>query len=140
MAMVICIPLVMLFGAYDPKVVVTLTFVMFAMTFVTFWWELGSWLDDRLIEIVYTGARGYYNWFSSVGAEGWIMNLVLGAMFVVLPAFWFGAISWSGVHIGGAISQAVTNASDGSRAAGAQGGKIATEVAKTVATKGMGKK
>ncbi|MGL4858497.1 MAG: conjugal transfer protein TraG N-terminal domain-containing protein [Enterobacteriaceae bacterium] len=140
MAMVICIPLVMLFGAYDPKVVVTLTFAMFALIFVTFWWELGSWLDDRLIEIVYTGVNGYYNWFSSVGAEGWIMNLVLGAMFVVLPMFWFGAISWSGVQIGLAISQSVMNASSGSQSAGAQGGKIATEVVKTVATKGMGKK
>jgi hypothetical protein len=45
---------------------------MFAITFVTFWWELGSWMDDRLIEIVYTGAREYYNWFSNVGVEGWI--------------------------------------------------------------------
>lgn len=37
MAMVICIPLVVLFSVYDTKVVVTLTFVMFALTFVTFW-------------------------------------------------------------------------------------------------------
>lgn len=139
MALVICIPMVMLFGAYDPKVVVTLTFVMFAMTFVTFWWELGSWLDDRLIEIVYTGARGYYNWFSSVGAEGWIMNLVLGSMFVILPAFWFGAVSWSGVQIGGALSSAVDKASRGSQQAGAEGGASAMKAAKTVATKGASK-
>ena len=109
------------------------------MTFVTFWWELGSWLDDRLIEIVYTGARGYYNWFSSVGAEGWIMNLVLGSMFVVLPAFWFGAVSWSGVQIGGALSSAVDKASRGSQQAGAEGGAAAMKVAKTVATKGASK-
>lgn len=96
MALVICIPLVMLFGAYDPKVVVTLSFAMFALIFVTFWWELGGWLDDRLLEIIYNGGRGYYSWFSSVGAEGWIMNLVLGSMFVVLPMFWFGAVGWSG--------------------------------------------
>ncbi|MFS6933747.1 conjugal transfer protein TraG N-terminal domain-containing protein [Klebsiella oxytoca] len=136
MAMVICIPLVMLFGAYDPKVVITLTFASFALIFVTFWWELGSWLDERLIEILYTGGRGYYNWFSSVSAEGWIMNLVLGSMFIVLPAFWFGAVGWSGVQIGHAISQSVMNASDSSRAAGAQGGKIAVDTAKAVATKG----
>lgn len=33
-------------------------------------------MDDRLIKTVYTGARGYYNWFSNVAAEGWIMNLI----------------------------------------------------------------
>jgi hypothetical protein len=139
MALVICIPLVMLFGAYDPKVVVTLTFVMFAIIFVTFWWELGNWLDDRLVEIIYSSARGYYNWFSNVGAEGWIMNLVLGAMYVVLPMFWFGAVSWSGVQIGHAISQSVMDSSRGSQAAGAQGGKMATDVAKKVVTKGASK-
>ena len=96
-------------------------------------------MDDRLIEIVYTGARGYYNWFSNVGAEGWIMNLVLGSMFVVLPMFWFGAVSWSGFQIGGSISQSVNNAGSGSQDAGAKGGKIATDTAKAIVTKGAKK-
>ncbi|HEN3655537.1 TPA: conjugal transfer protein TraG N-terminal domain-containing protein [Yersinia enterocolitica] len=139
MAMVICIPLVMLFGAYDPKVVITLTFAMFALTFVTFWWELGSWLDDQLIEIVYTGARGYYNWFSNVGAEGWIMNLVLGSMFVVLPIFWFSAVGWSGVQIGQALSQSMSNGTQTSQQAGAIGGQIVTNSAKTALSRGKRK-
>ncbi|CAI1554383.1 TraG-like protein, N-terminal region [Serratia fonticola] len=112
---------------------------MFTLTFATFWWELGNWMDDRLIEIVYTDAFGYYNWFSHVGAEGWIMNLVLGSMFVVLPMFWFGAVSWSGFQIGGAISQSVNKAGSGSQDEGAQGGKIAVDAAKSVATKGAKK-
>jgi hypothetical protein len=135
MAMVICIPLVMLLGAYDPRVVITLTFAMFALTFVTFWWELGSWLDDRLIEIVYTGARGYYNWFSNVGAEGWIMNLVLGSMFVVLPMFWFGAVGWSGVQIGHALSQSMSSGTQISQQAGAAGGQTVTNTAKSALSK-----
>lgn len=139
MAMVICIPLVMLFGAYDPKVVVTLTFALFAMIFVTFWWELASWLDDRLIEIVYTGARGYYGWFSSVGAEGWIMNLVLGAMFVVLPAFWCGAMGWSGAQIGQVISQSINGGIQAPQQAGAAGGQMATNAAKTALSRGKRK-
>nr|WP_082153156.1 conjugal transfer protein TraG N-terminal domain-containing protein [Yersinia similis] len=139
MAMVICIPLVMLFGAYDPKVVVTLTFALFAMIFVTFWWELASWLDDRLIEIVYTGARGYYGWFSSVGAEGWIMNLVLGAMFVVLPAFWCGAVGWSGAQIGQIISQSINGGTQLSQQAGAAGGQMATNAAKSALSRGKRK-
>lgn len=96
MAIVVCIPLVMLFGAYDPKVVVTITFAMFALIFVPFWWELGGWLDDKLIELMYASYKGYTNsfnnWLASTGSDGWIMNLVLGAMYVVLPMFWFGAV------------------------------------------------
>jgi hypothetical protein len=56
MAIVVCIPLVMLFGAYDP-VVVTITFAMFALIFVPFWWELGGWLDDKLIELMYASYK-----------------------------------------------------------------------------------
>ncbi|WP_096248490.1 conjugal transfer protein TraG N-terminal domain-containing protein [Escherichia coli] len=94
MAIVICIPLVMLFGAYDPKVVVTITFAMFAIIFVPFWWELGGWLDDKLIQLLYASYRGYINsfnnWLASSGSDGWIMNLVLGAMYVVEPP----RVSW----------------------------------------------
>ncbi len=40
MAQVICIQLITLCSAWDVKVVITLTFVQFAMFFLTFWWEL----------------------------------------------------------------------------------------------------
>lgn len=67
------------------------------------------------------------------------MNLVLGAMYVVLPMFWFGAVSWSGVNIGQALSSGVDKASQGSQQAGAKGPGVAGEVVKTVATKGASK-
>ncbi|MCX9048727.1 conjugal transfer protein TraG N-terminal domain-containing protein [Citrobacter portucalensis] len=143
MAIVVCIPLVMLFGAYDPKVVVTITFAMFALIFVPFWWELGGWLDDELIQLMYASYKGYTNnfniWLASTGSDGWILNLVLGAMYVMLPMFWFGAVSWSGVQIGGALSSVVDKATQGAKDAGAKGPGVAGEVVKTVATKGASK-
>lgn len=47
MTLVICIPLITLCSAWDVKVVMTLTFVQFALFFLTFWWELarsGCWM------------------------------------------------------------------------------------------------
>lgn len=55
MALVIVIPLVLMFSVYSPKAVVTVSFAMFALMFLTFWWEFAGWLDDRLIDIVYSG-------------------------------------------------------------------------------------
>ncbi|WP_261232297.1 hypothetical protein [Serratia entomophila] len=68
------------------------------------------------------------------------MNLVLGSMFVVLPAFWFSAVGWSGVQIGSMISKSISDASSSSQQAGAQGMKVAMDAVKTVATKGKGTK
>ncbi|EAO4507535.1 conjugal transfer protein TraG, partial [Salmonella enterica] len=29
-----------------------------------------------------------------------IINLVMGSMFLVLPTFWLGAMTWAGVRVG----------------------------------------
>ncbi|UPK80653.1 conjugal transfer protein TraG N-terminal domain-containing protein [Proteus vulgaris] len=134
MALIIIIPLILLLGVYEPKIIITLTFVMFAWLFVPFWWALASWLDDKLIELLYASYKGYrgdFNiWLASTGSDSWIMNLVLGAMYVVLPLFWFGAVSWSGVNLGFAVSSAISSGSKGIQQAGAQGGSAMLNVVK----------
>nr|MBG2990023.1 conjugal transfer protein TraG N-terminal domain-containing protein [Proteus mirabilis] len=101
---------------------------------IPFWWELAGWLDDKLIELLYASYKGYsgdFNiWLSSTGSDGWIMNLVLGAMYIVLPLFWFGAVSWSGVNLGFAVSSVISSGSKGIQQAGAQGGSVMVDVVK----------
>ncbi len=43
MALVICIPLVLLFGTYELKGLVTVSCVEFALFFVDFWFQLARW-------------------------------------------------------------------------------------------------
>jgi hypothetical protein len=47
MALVICIPLVLVVGTYDLKTVVTVSVVQFALFFVDFWFQLARWIDSR---------------------------------------------------------------------------------------------
>lgn len=144
MALIIIIPLILLLGVYEPKIIITLTFVMFAWLFVPFWWALASWLDDKLIELLYASYKGYrgdFNiWLASTGSDSWIMNLVLGAMYVVLPLFWFGAVSWSGVNLGFTVSSAISSGSKGTQQAGAQGGSAMLNVVKNIGVKNSFKK
>ncbi|MFP3490099.1 conjugal transfer protein TraG N-terminal domain-containing protein, partial [Staphylococcus sp. SIMBA_130] len=85
---------------YEPKTVVTISFALFALQFITFWWALAGWLDDRLITILFnnmadqglTSSVPFANFMSSTN-DGWIMNLVLGMMYLVFPAFWMGMLS-----------------------------------------------
>jgi hypothetical protein len=48
-----------------------------------------------------------------------IMNFVMASMFLVLPAFWMGALSWAGVRIGGSLEAAFkTGTNDVQKAGG----------------------
>ncbi len=97
MMIIIVIPVLVMFSTYDPKTIVTISFALFALQFITFWWELSGWLDDRLITILYSSlaVSGLASEvpiadFLSSPRDGWIMNLVLGMMYVVFPWFWVG--------------------------------------------------
>lgn len=136
MMVITVIPALLMFSAYDPKTIFTISFALFALQFITFWWELAGWLDDRLITILYDNmaAQGIANssvpfaaFFSST-ADGWIMNLVLGMMYVVFPAFWVGMLGWAGARIGTMAS----HLSDGAKMpmdAGTEAGKKAQTTA-----------
>lgn len=143
MMIITVIPVLMMFSAYEPKTVVTISFALFALQFITFWWELAGWLDDRMITILYSSlaesglASGQpIADFLSSPRDGWIMNLVLGMMYVVFPAFWMGMLSWAGVRIGGVIDSAMSAASKMPQQAGSDGAKQTAGAIKTVATKG----
>lgn len=122
MALVICIPLVTLCSAWDVKVVMTLTFVQFALFFLTFWWELARWLDSWLLDVLYN-SNTHSSW-NLAGIQNTqddvIINLVMGSMFLVLPTFWLGAMTWAGVRVGMAVNGALTG---GIKVAQDSGGK-----------------
>jgi hypothetical protein len=131
MMIIIVIPALLMFSAYEPKTVITISFALFALMFITFWWELAGWLDDRLITVLYDNMSDqgisdsdipFANFVSST-ADGWIMNLVLGMMYLVFPAFWVGMLGWAGAHIGSMASQLSDGAKMPQRAASEAGNK-----------------
>lgn len=126
MALVICIPVILLFSAWDLKTVITLSFVQFALFFLTFWWELARWLDNWLMQMMYdSDTHSYFNlWGLQNTSDDLIVNIIMGVMFLVLPAFWLGALTWAGVRIGAAIAGVMGSAVGDIRSAGEQVGKM----------------
>ncbi|REF26074.1 TraG-like protein [Xenorhabdus cabanillasii] len=102
MALYILIPLLLLFAGYEFKTVFTLTFVIFALNFLTFWWELARWLDSHLLDALY--GSDTHSLFNLAGmqntSDDLIMGLVMGTLFIVLPMIWLGALAWAGVRMG----------------------------------------
>ncbi|MDH0425396.1 conjugal transfer protein TraG N-terminal domain-containing protein [Stutzerimonas stutzeri] len=127
MALVICIPLVLVIGTYDLKTVVTISIVQFALFFVDFWFQLARWIDSTILDALYGWGTGYgrphMNFNLEMGLNNtfgdMIISFVMATMFIALPAFWVAALSWVGVRTGGLLQ----GLSDGTRPASQAGGK-----------------
>lgn len=108
MALVICIPLVLLIGTYDLKTVVTISVVQFALFFVDFWFQLARWIDSTILDALYGWGFGWnrphVNFDPLIGLNNtfgdMMVNFVMAAMFIVLPTFWVAALGWAGMQAG----------------------------------------
>ncbi|EBS4549555.1 conjugal transfer protein TraG, partial [Salmonella enterica subsp. enterica serovar Newport] len=104
----------------------------FALIFISFWWEVAGWLDDKLLIMTYDSITD----FTKSVNDGWIMNIVLGTMYIVFPLGWFAMMGWTGVRIGDLVSQGINKAGGLSQNAAESGPKAAGAAAKAVVTKG----
>ncbi|MBW7862749.1 MAG: conjugal transfer protein TraG N-terminal domain-containing protein, partial [Rhodocyclaceae bacterium] len=127
MALVICIPMVLLIGTYDLKTVVTVSVVQFALFFVDFWFQLARWIDSTILDALYGSGFGWNrphaNFDPLIGLDNafgdMLLNFVMAAMFVVLPGFWVAALAWAGVRAGN-VAQMMATSTDGAKSAGSK--------------------
>jgi hypothetical protein len=132
MALVICIPLVLLVGTYDLKTVVVLSIVQFSFFFVDFWFQLARWIDSTILDALYGWGFGWNrphsNFDPVMGLNNafgdLLLNFVMGTMFIVLPTFWVTALGWAGIHAGAAL-QGLVNGTGDAKAAGGKVGNMA---------------
>lgn len=137
MALVICIPLVLMVGTYDLKGVVTVSCVEFALFFTDFWFQLARWLDSTILDALYGwgfGAnRPQTNFDPVMGLNNafgdMLLNFVTATMFIVLPTFWVMALGWAGVRAGNILG-ALTAATGDAKSAGGTGSKTVMGAAK----------
>ncbi|THF64874.1 conjugal transfer protein TraG [Pseudothauera nasutitermitis] len=128
MALVICIPMVLLIGTYDLKTLVTVSVVQFSLFFVDFWFQLARWVDSTILDALYGWGWGYNrphtNFDPLIGLNNafgdMLLNFVMAAMFIVLPGFWVTALAWAGIRAGNFV-QMMTTATDGAKSAGSKG-------------------
>ncbi|MCL1861226.1 MAG: conjugal transfer protein TraG N-terminal domain-containing protein [Proteobacteria bacterium] len=143
MALVICIPLVLLIGLYDLKALMTVSCIQFALFFVDFWFQLARWVDSTIMDALYGWNSPHSNLNPLMGLNNhfadFLLNFVMSAMFIVLPLLWVSALGWVGLQAGGLL-QGLSNGTAGARAAGASGwaaaGQIASKITQAVSKSG----
>ncbi|HFV8254126.1 TPA: conjugal transfer protein TraG N-terminal domain-containing protein, partial [Escherichia coli] len=130
MAVYIMLPLILAFAAYEFSTLITLTFVVFALNFLTFWWELARWLDSWMLTALYSSDT--HSRVNMMGLQNTsddiIMNFVMGTMFIILPAVWLGALSWAGISAGVAIANAARDGTSAAHQAASKAGDLVGKV------------
>ncbi|MBW1007858.1 conjugal transfer protein TraG N-terminal domain-containing protein, partial [Pseudomonas aeruginosa] len=125
MAMVICIPMVLVIGTYQLKVAMTMTVVFFAMMFVDFWFQLARYIDSTILDAFYGSGSPHLSFDPVMGlntaTQDAILNFVMGSMFIVLPLLWMTAIGWSGIQTGSVLN-GLSRGTEGVQAAGKEAG------------------
>ncbi|HBN9505256.1 MULTISPECIES: conjugal transfer protein TraG N-terminal domain-containing protein [Pseudomonadota] len=130
MALVICIPLVLLIGTYDLKTMVTVSVVQFALFFTEFWFQLARWIDSTILDALYGWGWGWNrphtNFDPLVGLNNtfgdMLLNFVMATMFLILPTFWVAALAWAGIRAGNVLQGLSTGTRDAGQAGGRGGG------------------
>lgn len=133
MGTIISLPLVLLISTYQLKALMTITFALFTLHMLTFWWELARWIDSSMLETLYNQVSVADQALLSLPTAGFmdgtvtaqVIEYVMGAMFVLLPMIFIGAMSWAGYNVGSAIQTLLTR---GTEAAQTQAGRGSSQL------------
>ncbi len=106
MVLVISIPIVLVLSGYSFGALFQLSFGMFTIHFLTFFWELSRWLDSKLLAGLYMNqgvgavATRMMPW-TDHGASYWVSDFVLWGSLVAMPAVFLVVMSWAGMQAQG---------------------------------------
>jgi len=141
MAIIICLPLIIVMSTYDLKVVMMISFGLFTLHMLSFWWELARWMDSSLISALYNNP--FYipmseSSFFNAPLSQQVLQIVMAAMFSLLPALFFVAMSWAGYALGRGMDGMLSSGTNPVKEAGAAGGNAVITGGK-MTTRGGGK-
>jgi len=121
----------MVISSYSFKVAGMATFGLFAMWFLTFWWELARWINANLVDLLYRSDAAKLSWLSAANNlyDRMVLQFVEGMMFLVLPTIWVAVLGWAGMRVGDSLGRSVAQSTAPSQGAGQKGGSQAQSTA-----------
>jgi hypothetical protein len=128
MVLVISIPIVLVLSGYSFGALFQLSFGMFTIHFLTFFWELSRWLDSKLLAGLYMNqgmdavATRMMPW-TDHGASYWMSDFVLWGSLVAMPMLFLVIMGWSGMAVSGFLAAAYL----GGSSAGGTSGQIGSQ-------------
>ncbi|MFA0077678.1 conjugal transfer protein TraG N-terminal domain-containing protein [Vibrio artabrorum] len=127
--LVIAAPIVSLIGLFRAGVLMSLLITYFGLVTLTFWWDLGMWMESNLLESIYKAhatvnpisqlTSNIITMTSNVIDDG-ILSMTLMVYYVAITSVWLGLLGYAGyktsaVSVGSFINdieQTTTKGSD----------------------------
>lgn len=111
------------FSSYEPGKIIFMSVVVLSVKFWTVLWAIANWLDNNLIEAI---KPSWYNLqLTNNLLVEMIIDFVIGGLFVVVPLFWSGVLTWAGFKVGNDMTNATNKMRERAQASGEQGGNFA---------------
>ena len=117
------------FSSYRIGFCVTVSVIIFSVIFCSYLWQLVQWFDNYLIQALYpklgdiTGL-GILNSIGGKTTNEIFVEMIIGALYIVLPFLWMTVMGWIGFQTGSFITGALSSMSAAANRAGDRAANI----------------
>jgi hypothetical protein len=120
------LPLVLVFGMYQPSILLIGAVGIFTVKFWAVLWHITLWVDSNLFQSMYPDGVSFLQSISAEhGMKQILITMITAAMYVGLPVLWTFMMGWVGYHAMSGANQFSDRLSGTTNQAGSAGGRLA---------------
>ena len=135
------LPLVLVFGMYQPSILLLGAIGIFTVKFWAVLWHLTLWVDSNLWQSLYPDGVSFLQSVSAEhGMKQILITMITAAMYVGLPLLWTMMMGWVGYRMMSGFDTYASNMTGTTQRAGSSGGSTAQRAGGAVLGGGKGKK
>ena len=133
------LPLVLVFGMYQPSILLIGAIGIFTVKFWAVLWHITLWVDSNLFQSMYPDGVSFLASMSAEhGMKQILITMIVAGMYLGLPVLWTFMMGWIGYHAMSQVHQVTSNLSQSTSQAGSSGG--GSPVGNTAKRAGGGKR
>lgn len=118
------LPLVLVFGMYQPSILLVGAIGIFTVKFWAVLWHLALWADNNLLRSLYPDGVSFLSTMGSEhGLKSILLTMIVAGLYMALPALWTLMMGWVGYKAVGAINSVTDQLSASAHESGRKGGE-----------------
>jgi hypothetical protein len=135
------LPLVLVFGMYQPSILLIGAIGIFTVKFWAVLWHITLWVDSNLFQSMYPDGVSFLQSISAEhGMKQILITMITAAMYLGLPILWTMMMGWVGYRMMSGFDTYASNTIGTTQRAGSSGGSTAQRAGGAVLGGGKGKK
>jgi hypothetical protein len=135
------LPLVLVFGMYQPSILLIGAIGIFTVKFWAVLWHITLWVDGNLFQSMYPDGVSFLQSISAEhGMKQILITMITAAMYMGLPVLWTIMMGWVGYRVLSGFNSYTSGMSGTTQQAGSSGGSTAQRAGGAVLGGGKGKK